>query len=165
MSIEGAFHVFWACGCGTTSPPIEKIVPTGVLEAAFDDAQGVGSRLRPVTSCPFESAADDLLASAFHDARSDQQSALPAKVAAHQVFVGLAVANAGRECFKPAVWHQVSNDVIDLSCVQLILDRLHPIPLFAFVRRHGFHSGVHILDGKELFEDEAQFPLDKNLLA
>ena len=58
-------------------------MPTVVLEAAFDGEQGVGSRLRPVTSRPFESAADDLLASAFRDARSDRQSALPAKVVAH----------------------------------------------------------------------------------
>ena len=93
---------FWSGGCGAASPPIEEVGPAVVLEAAFDGEQGVGSGLRPVASGSFESAADDLLTAAFHDAGSDRQSERPAKIAAHSVLVGPVGADAGRDRFKLA---------------------------------------------------------------
>ena len=76
-------------GCGATNPPIEEVGPTVVLQAAFDGEQGVGARLRSAAPRPLESAADDLLADAFHDAETDQQSELSVEVVAHSVRVGL----------------------------------------------------------------------------
>ena len=99
---------FWSCGCGAASPPFEEVGPTIVLQAASDGEQGVGSGLRPVASGPLEAAANDLLASAFHDTGSDRQSELPAEVIAHSVSVGLAGADKGRDRFKPTVRLQVS---------------------------------------------------------
>ena len=79
---RGASHVFRSGGCGVTGPPVEEVGPTVVFEAAFDGKQGVGTRLRPVAPASFESAADDLLASAFHNTGSDWQSAFPIVVVA-----------------------------------------------------------------------------------
>ena len=70
-----AVHIFWSSGCDAASPPFEEVGPAHVFEAAFDGEQGVGARFRPAASRPFESAADDLLAGAFHDAGTDRQSA------------------------------------------------------------------------------------------
>ena len=60
--------VFWPDdGCAASSP-FEEVGPTVVLQVASDSEQGAGSGLRPVAPGPLEAAADDLLASAFHDA-------------------------------------------------------------------------------------------------
>ena len=64
-----------------------------VFEAAFDGEQGVDSRVRTVAAGSFESAADDLLAGAFHDVLPGRKSAFPVEIVAHSVFVGLVVAN------------------------------------------------------------------------
>ena len=77
-----AFHSFWSGNSGTTCPPIEKVGPTVPRQ--------------------FESAADDLLACAFHDAGSDRQSAFELEVVAHSVGVGLVVVNAVRDGFRRA---------------------------------------------------------------
>ena len=96
------FTSYLSGGCGVASTRIEEVGPTVVLGAAFDGEQGVGSRLRPVAFCPFESAAADSLAGAFRAAGSDRQSALSAEVVAYSIVVGLLVANAGRDRFGPA---------------------------------------------------------------
>ena len=101
--VEGGASHFWLCGCGAASPPIKEVGPAPVFEAAFDGEHGVGSRFRPVAPRSFEPAPDDALAGAFHEAGSDRQAALPVEVAAHSVPVGLAVADAGRDGFKPTV--------------------------------------------------------------
>ena len=136
----GASYDSWSSGCDAASPPIEEVGPAVVPEAAFDGEQDVGSGLQPAAPGSFESAAYDLLAGAFHDAGSDRQSALPAEVAAHSVLVGTVGADECRDSFKPAVRLQVGDDVADPPCVQLALDRLHPILPFALVRRRGSHS-------------------------
>ena len=92
----GAVHIFWSIGCNAASLPFEEVGPARVFEAAFDGEQGVGARFRPAASRPFESAADDLLAGAFHGAGTDRQSALAVEVATHSVRVDLAVADEGR---------------------------------------------------------------------
>ena len=97
--LVGASHDSWSGGCGATSSPVEEVGPAGVLQAAFDGEQGVGTRLRPAAPGPLESTADDLLAGAFHAAGPDRQSALPAEVAAHPVRVGLVGADAGGDGF------------------------------------------------------------------
>ena len=67
--------------------------------AASFGEQGVGTRFRPAASRLFESIPDDLLADAFHDAGSDQQSALPIGVALHSVRVGFVAADADHDGF------------------------------------------------------------------
>ena len=123
-------------GCGATSPPIEEVGPTVVLQAEFDGEQGVGSRLQPVAPRPLESAADDLFAGAFHDAETDQQFKLSVEVVAHSVRVGLVGADAGGDGFRVvAVQFQSGDDISEPPGVQLLLDSVHPQLLFAFVRR------------------------------
>ena len=78
---RGAFHFLWSDGCGAASPPIKQVGPSVVFNAAFGGEEGVGARFRPATPRPLEPAPDDLLAGAFHDAGSDRQPVLPAKVA------------------------------------------------------------------------------------
>ena len=61
----------WGCGnvgCGAASPPIKEVGPAHFFEAASYGEQGVASGLRPAASRPLESAVNDLLADAFHDA-------------------------------------------------------------------------------------------------
>ena len=98
----GCVYVFWLGGCGAASPPIKEAGPTVVLQAEFDGEQGVGSSLQPVAPRPLESAADDLLAGAFHDAETDQQFQLFVEVVAHSVRVGFVDANAGGDGFRAA---------------------------------------------------------------
>ena len=112
-----------------------------------------------------ESAAGDLLADAFHDAGPDRQSELPAEVVAHSVPVGPAVANDGRDRFKPAVRLHVGEDVIDPPCVELVLDRLHPLLPFALARRRRLHGGVRAIKDMALVEDEGQVLSGEGLLA
>ena len=101
--------IFWLCGCGAASPPIEEVGPAPVFEAAFDGEHGVGSRFRPVAPGSFEPASDDALAGAFHEAGSDRQAAPPVEVVAHSVPVGLIVADADLDGFKLAVRLQVGD--------------------------------------------------------
>ena len=65
---HGCIPYFWLGGIRAENPSIVDFGPAIGFEAAFDGEQGVSSRLRSVAFCPFESAADDLLAGAFHDA-------------------------------------------------------------------------------------------------
>ena len=133
---EGVVHIFGSSGCNAAGSPFEEVGPAPVFEAAFDGEQGIGARLRLAPSGPLESAADDLLAGAFHDAGSDRQSEFPAAVAAHSVRVGLVGADAGGDGFGPvAVRLQSGDDTSDPPGVQLLLDPAHPQLLFAFVRR------------------------------
>ena len=90
---RGASQFLWLRGCGATSPPFEEVGPPHVFEAASDGEQGVGARFRPAASRLFESAADDVLAGAFHDAGADRQSARPIEIVPHSVRVGFAVAD------------------------------------------------------------------------
>ena len=62
---------------------------------------------------PFESAADDVLASAFHAAGSDHRSAFPVETVSHSVRVGFIVTSAYREVFGPVAARLRSGD--DLS--------------------------------------------------
>ena len=153
-------------GCGATSPLIEEVGPTVVLQAAFYGEQGVGARLRPVAPGPLESAADDLLASAFHDAETDQQSELSVEVVAHSVRVGLVGTDADGDGFGPvAVRLQSGDDTSDPpGSVRLRLDPVHPQLLFAFVRRQRLRGGG-VCQGMEQLEDEDHFPSGENFLA
>lgn len=63
----------------------------------------------------FEPAADDVLASAFHDARSDWQSALPVEVAANSVRVDLVVTDADHDVFGPLAVRLQSRDELNSS--------------------------------------------------
>ena len=111
---EGVVHIFGSSGCNAAGSPFEEVGPAPVFEAAFDGEQGIGARLRLAPSGPLESAADDLLAGAFHDAGSDRQSEFPAAVAAHSVRVGLVGADAGGDGFGPvAVRLQSGDDTSD----------------------------------------------------
>ena len=159
----GTSHDSRLSGSGAASPPIEEFRPAVVFEAAFEGVQGVGSCLRPSAPGSFESAADDLLADAFHDAGSDRPSALPAD-AAHSILIGPVGADSGRDRFKPAGCLHVGDDVIDSPCVRSVIDRLHPIFLFALARR-GFDSGVRAIEGMAQVEDECRFLSGEGLLA
>ena len=75
---------FWSGVRDAAIPAIDDCEPMVVFDAAFDGEQGVHFGFRPA-ACLFESAADDLLADAFHDAGSDRQSALPVKIMSHSV--------------------------------------------------------------------------------
>ncbi len=63
---RGVHPIFWLCGCGAASPPIEEVGPAPVFEAAFDGEHGVGSRFRPTAPRSFEPTPDDAIAGAFH---------------------------------------------------------------------------------------------------
>ena len=97
LSIMGASHFLWLCGCGVTSPSFEEVRPADVFEAASDGEQGVGARFRLAASRRFESVAKDVLPDAFRNAGSDRQSVLPIEVALLSVRIGPAGANAGRD--------------------------------------------------------------------
>ena len=126
---SGAFHFLWLRGCGVTSPPLEEVGPSHVFEAASYGEQGVGARFRPAASRLFESAADDVLASAFHDDGSDRQSARPIEVATYPVRVGFVVADAGRGSFGPKAVRLQNGD-------QLLSDPVLARRPLALVRRH-----------------------------
>ena len=149
----GVFHLRWSDGCGAASPPVEEVGPSVVFDAAFDGEQGVGARFRPAAPRPLEPAPDDLLAGAFHDAGSDRQAALPAKVVAHPASVGLEVVDAGRDGFVPvAVRLQAVDDAGDLPVVQLLLDLFHPRLPPGLVRSQGLHCGGRLQPVRQLEE-------------
>ena len=77
MKAGGCISRFWSGGYGAASSPFKEVGPTVVLQAASDGEQRVGFGLRPVAPGPLESAADNLLAGAFHDAGPDRQSERP----------------------------------------------------------------------------------------
>ena len=146
-------HIFGSSGCNAASSPIEEVGSAPVFETAFDGEQGVGSGLQLAASGSLESAADDLLAGAFHDARSDRQSELPVEVLAHSVRVGLAGADAG------------GDGLGNPPGVQLRFDPVHPQLPFAFVRRQRLRCGGRVCQGMEQVKDEDHFPSGENLLA
>ena len=51
LSLKGASHFLWLCGCSATSPPFEEVRPTPAFEAALDGEQGVGFGFRLAASC------------------------------------------------------------------------------------------------------------------
>ena len=53
---SSAGQIFGPGGCGAAGPPIEEVGPPVVVDAAFDDEQGVGARLRPTAARPLEPA-------------------------------------------------------------------------------------------------------------
>lgn len=114
-------------GYGASVPPVEEVRQVIVPEAAFDSVQGVGARVRPAVSRPFEGTLDEVLAGALHAAGSDWQSALATEVVAQALLVGLETVDAGRDGFgAAAVRLQLSDDLIDPPGDQPVLDPVYP---------------------------------------
>ena len=110
LCFTGCVSFYWSEGCGAAGPPIEEVGPSVVFDAAFGGEQGVGADFRPAAPRQLEPAPDDLLAGAFHDAGSDRQAALPAKVAdirsllASKQSMQAATASSRLRCgFKPSI--------------------------------------------------------------
>ena len=106
-----------------------------------------------MTPRPFESAADDLLAGAFHDAGAGRQSGLPAGVVAHSVRVGLVGTDADGDFGAVAGRLQSGDGLGGPPSVQLLLDPVQPQLLFAFAQRRRLRGGSRAIEGIALVED------------
>ena len=103
----GASHALWSCGCGLQAlhsrKSVQRLSLKQHLTASRALAPALDQRHPPVR----------IGCRRFACGRFPRRWIRLAEVVAHSVSVGLAGADAGRDRFKPEMWLQVGDDVID----------------------------------------------------